>query len=51
MASNGLGLGIDVSKKTVDYATSDGAVRGAVKRTAAGLGAMLAEMVDLPGFV
>lgn len=48
MAGDGLGLGIDVSKKTVDYATSDGAVRGTVTRSAAGLGRMVAAVRHLP---
>jgi transposase len=39
-----LGLGIDVSKATLDYATSDGEVLGKVKRTAAGMEQLLGRL-------
>ena len=37
MAGDRLGLGIDVSKRALDYATSEGAVSGKVMNTASGL--------------
>lgn len=48
VTSEKLGLGIDVAKATVDYATSDGSVSGQVPRTSAGLRRMLGA---LEGFV
>lgn len=48
VANERLGLGIDVSKDAIDYATSDGEISGQVTRTVAGLRSLVRRVRTIP---